>query len=709
MQTLSERSSELNFLDSSAANNSLSYAKHFTARFREVENLPSVLREAKMLSLQFPACLQPREPGETLAGRIVYPCVGISPEPCGLGWYFDFGGVKRRLSSPDCAETERTEWEALTTFWRARVTQAKCRAAYPEDVVALLPSDQWTEDAGVGFPLYRIAGTLLDFGPLCRLGLDGLEAGLRGGDDFSVAARDVLTIFRRSLRAYGLESLAQRAPQTLAEAIQLIWLWALHAGTWNYGRLDVLLGPFLQEDLANGTLTEETSLNLLCEFWRLIHAYNNQYNNRIIIGGKGRPDEAMADAFALLAIEATRRVRLNQPQLSLRFSRNQNPALWDRAITAIGEGCTYPILYNDDINIPAVAVAHGVTEEIAQGFSPYGCGEYMLGPGSVASPNGVINLLKALEDALGDGEGFTDFEQVWMAYQTVIDRNVEALARQQKIEYEVTAGDCAFLFASILSPGCVEKKKSLLSGGAWHVGGTLETYGNTNTANSLLVLRELVFVQQRCSLPEILRALRANFVGHEELLRACRAVLKYGNDEALADEMASKVHQHICTVTRDQAARVGLDSYLVVIINNWANVVLGRHVGASADGRLAGEAMANANNPTPGSDTRGVSAFLNSLATLDPSIHAGAVQNMKFGKEWFCPNNRPKFEALLRTYFQRGGTQAMITVVSRDDLEAAMREPEKWGHLLVRMGGFSIRFVELPPDAQREVLARTLH
>jgi pyruvate-formate lyase len=64
---------------------------------------------------------------------------------------------------------------------------------------------------------------------------------------------------------------------------------------------------------------------------------------------------------------------------------------------------------------------------------------------------------------------------------------------------------------------------------------------------------------------------------------------------------------------------------------------------------------------------------------------------------------------LLRTYFQRGGTQAMITVVSRDDLEAAMREPEKWGHLLVRMGGFSIRFVELPPDAQREVLARTLH
>ena len=51
----------------------------------------------------------------------------------------------------------------------------------------------------------------------------------------------------------------------------------------------------------------------------------------------------------------------------------------------------------------------------------------------------------------------------------------------------------------------------------------------------------------------------------------------------------------------------------------------------------------------------------------------------------------------------------MITVVSRDDLESAMREPEKWAHLLVRVGGFSIRFIDLPHDAQMEVLHRTLH
>ena len=94
---------------------------------------------------------------------------------------------------------------------------------------------------------------------------------------------------------------------------------------------------------------------------------------------------------------------------------------------------------------------------------------------------------------------------------------------------------------------------------------------------------------------------------------------------------------------------------------------------------------------------------------LDPTLHAGSVQNMKFTKDWFKPSTRPKFDALLRAYFAKGGTQAMITVVSRQDLEAAMEAPEDWSHLMVRVGGFSIRFVDLPRDAQREVLSRTLH
>ena len=81
---------------------------------------------------------------------------------------------------------------------------------------------------------------------------------------------------------------------------------------------------------------------------------------------------------------------------------------------------------------------------------------------------------------------------------------------------------------------------------------------------------------------------------------------------------------------------------------------------------------------------------------------------MKFSRGLFT-RNRPKLEALLNGYFRSGGTQAMITVVDRRDLEEAMREPEKWGHLMVRVGGFSARFIDLPRDVQLEVLGRTLN
>jgi len=100
--------------------------------------------------------------------------------------------------------------------------------------------------------------------------------------------------------AAALEALPLRAPQSLLEAAQLAWLYALLTGTWNYGRMDVWLGSFLQRDLASGRLDEAAALRLLQSFWRLMTAYDNQYNNRVFLGGVGRPDEPAADAFALL-------------------------------------------------------------------------------------------------------------------------------------------------------------------------------------------------------------------------------------------------------------------------------------------------------------------------------------------------------------------------------------------------------------------------
>ena len=107
-------------------------------------------------------------------------------------------------------------------------------------------------------------------------------------------------------------------------------------------------------------------------------------------------------------------------------------------------------------------------------------------------------------------------------------------------------------------------------------------------------------------------------------------------------------------------------------------------------------------------DKCGVTAMLNSLVKLRPDFHAGSVQNMRFGREMF-QSLLPKTKGLLAAYFANGGTQCMITVLNRGDLERAMEDPEKYQNLIVRVGGFSARFVDLSKDVQLELLSRNLY
>lgn len=738
--------------------NPLALEFEFTRTYKENREADPATRELKCLEVLFPAILQPIEEGDLLVGRIHYPLVGFSAEAMGLGYYCLEDEVRQVARLAAFSPEQASEVEAMLAFWKGENTQARTRAAYPPPVASALPSDNWTVESGIAFPLYRMAGTVLDYATLLREGIPGLRRELERrsaaaagqaqaalfsafqatvalvenaclhyaaqADAEAAAAADATR--RQQLRGLSstLAGLPNHAPTTFREAMQLFWIYALLSGTWNYGRMDVYLGPFLARDLDAGILDEAEVLALIKSLWQLMHAYSNQYNNRVFIGGMGRANPEAADRFALLALEASRTLILNQPQLSLRFYAEQNPALMAAAITSLGEGRTFPLLYNDDVNVPAVAKAFNVSREEAADYTPFGCGEYVLEHRGVGTPNGVINLMKCLEVTLHDGvdpvtglalgiptgalESLQSFDDLWTAYCRQVEHHVQALALQEKIEYQVVGQTSPFLLLSLLYDDCLERGLPIFQGGVRYLGGTLETYGNVNAADSLLALKKLVYDEGRYTLPQIVAACDANFEGHESLRRELQGVAKFGNDDDEADGMVQQVHNHVCRVTMAQAEKVGLDSYLAVIINNWANSLFGKTTAASPDGRLAGETLANAINPSPGMDRNGITAVLNSLVKIDPAIHAGAVQNMKFSRSMFT-RNRPKLEALLAGYFRQGGTQAMITVVSRGDLEAAMREPEKWGHLMVRVGGFSARFIDLPREAQLDMLHRTLY
>jgi pyruvate-formate lyase len=521
-----------------------------------------------------------------------------------------------------------------------------------------------------------------------------------------------------------LEKLPSEKPASFREALQLHWLFALISGTVNYGRMDVAMGDFLVADLDSGRLSQEGALALLQGLWRLMADRQIIYNSRVFIGGMGRRNVENADRFAMLAMEATRTVLEVEPQLTLRIHSGMDPALMDKALTVIGEGRTFPMLFNDDVNVPAVMNGFGVELEDAVRYLPYGCGEYALEGISFGSPNCGFNLLKALEATLHQGcdamtgkkigldlgpvEEFRTYQDLWQAYCIQVEFHLEKLADRHRLEYQAEAASAAFLFPSLLYADCIERGRSLVDGGVRFRGGVVETFSIVNTGDSLRTIQKLVYEDQRLTLRELVTILDADYQGYENQRRMIMNVPKYGNDDAATDLVIQAVSDHCAQSCFHQAERIGFDYFLIVNINNSMNVSCGRETAASADGRRKGEPVANGNTPTAGNDTHGVTAFLNSIVKLDPSYHAGYTHNMKFSRSMF-QESRPKLEALMDTYFLNGGTQAMITVVNRGDLEAALREPEKYRNLMVRVGGFSARFVDLEPAVQADLIHRTLH
>jgi len=704
----------------------------FTETYRRHLTDDPALREAHCLRTLAPTLFDPPQPGDLLVGRTHYPAVGFGLELAAGGpiYYCHADRILPHLDS--LTPEDRAAVQSMLDFWQREATiDGHLLRALPAETLEAT-SNPIAEMGG------RLAGTLLNYEKLVRLGIPGLRAEIArarksNGDLPLYAAMEMaLDVLVDVIRNYAgqtdgrlrtaLEQIAVRAPETFLEAAQLAWLYALISGSVNYGRMDVYLGDFYTADIDSQRLTDAEALALLQSLWQLMADRKIIYNGRVYLGGRGRPNEANADRFAMLAMEATRTVIEVEPQLTLRFYAGQNPALMAKALQVIGEGRTFPMLYNDDINIPAVENGFQVSRADAEQYLPYGCGEYALDHISVGSPNCSLNMLKAIEAVLHEGRDMqtgkviglvpdlplSTFDEFWTAYTRQIEYSVEHLALRHRYEVEIEAAQAAFLFCSMVFDDCIGRGRSLLDGGARIRGGLIETYGMVNAADTLTAIQRLVYEQRLIPLERLVAALDADFVGYEREQRLMKLAPKFGNDLPEADDMLCRVSEHVARHTMDQAQRVGLDYFLIVNINNWANVSLGWQTIASAEGRNAGQPLANGNTPTAGNDITGVTAFLNSLVKPDPAIHAGYTQNMKFSKSMFR-DDLPKVEALLGTYFENGGAQAMITVVGRGDLENALKDPDSYRNLIVRVGGFSARFVDLAPEVQQDLLARTLY
>ena len=238
--------------------------------------------------------------------------------------------------------------------------------------------------------------------------------------------------------------------------------------------------------------------------------------------------------------------------------------------------------------------------------------------------------------------------------------------------------------------------------------------GITNVIDSLIVVKQFVFDEKTIPMSELIAALQADWVGYQDLRTV---ILKkgdfFGNDTVRSNEVAQRLYADLYKYLKGKKNLFGYQWLIGDLLGyNEHHKWFGEKMGATPDGRMAGEHLKFGLGQNGGKDRNGLTALLNSIAKLDPNgIGCGStVTNVTIDEKLI--KNDENFEKtvdMFETYFKNGGVHFQLTYVSKEDLISAKKTPDEYKHLRVRVTGFSDYFVRLQDSIQDDVIARTEH
>ncbi len=553
---------------------------------------------------------------------------------------------------------------------------------------------------------------------------------------------------KRKAELYKISEINARVPahkpETFWEAIQAVWtvesLLVVEENQtgMSIGRVDQYMYPFYEADKKAGRLNDYQAFELagcmlikMSEMmWitseggsKFFAGYQPFVN--MCLGGVTREGKDATNDLTYLLMDAVRHVKIYQPSLACRI-HNQSPRKYmEKIVDVIRSGMGFPACHFDDAHIKMM-LAKGVSMEDARDYCLMGCVEpqkagrlyqwtstaYTQWPICIEL---VLNHGKTLWYGkqvcpdMGDLSQFKTYEQ----FEAAVKKQVEYITKWSSVATVITQRVHRELapkpLMSIMYEGCMENGKDVSAGGAmYNFGPGVVWSGLATYADSMAAIKKLVFDDKKYTLEQLNEALKADFVGYDQIRKDCLDAPKYGNDDDYADSIAADIINFTEKDHRQYKTLYSVLSHGTLSISN--NTPLGQITGASANGRKAWMPLSDGISPTQGADYKGPTAIIKSVSKMAcDNMNIGMVHNFKLMAGLLdTPEGENGIITLLRSASLMGNGEMQFNYLSNETLLEAQKHPEQYRDLIVRVAGYSAFFVELCKDVQDEIISRTM-
>ena len=524
----------------------------------------------------------------------------------------------------------------------------------------------------------------------------------------------------------------ENPPRNLQEALQFIWFihMALHLENFehgiSFGRLDQYLLKYYSGDESN---TLKLFKNLLLKTNEIVALYDivaTQYfggmatTQGLVIGGVDRNGNDATNDLTYLILKAHELAAVPSPNVVVRFHKNAPKKLYLKISEIIANGKNIIGLYNDEAAIKAL-IENGIPIDEARNYGIVGCVGLSTSGLSYDNTGAIfLNLPKALELALGTESTFLNtyilpnsnlkklnsIEVIMIEFEIKLRKIMEMAITAANAYQQAHMEQKPTPLMTLCIRDCFEKGIDVNKGSAKYNFSGIHLTGFSDVVDSLAAIEHAVFKEKIVSMETLLQALKSNFRGFKELrsylLNKCP---KYGSDNEIADKFAESLGSIIFNAVKGfKCARGG--EYRVGIHAMTTNVGFGIFTGALPSGRKKGTPLVK--DVAPGSSKgEGLTASIKSATRFDHSIFSnGLACTFNIDPELAQIQNGEVFSALLKTYFQRGGLHIQFNAISSDTLIHAQKSPGLYRDLMVRVSGYSARFIDLPPSVQDDIISR---